>query len=371
MDLYAVLGLDQRASLADIKRAYRRLARRYHPGINPGDRTAEVMFDRISEAYETLSDPVRRQQYDAAGGAAPRPAAGPVAFSGFDFSVAARGAQAATFSELFADVLHPVAPGDRGRPEPGADLHATLKVPFLDAMHGVQRHVVVTRHDVCGSCRGTGHVMTAEGRCLHCQGTGALRWARGHMVFSKPCSGCGGTGRQRHQRCGVCAAQGRVVRSEAVPVTVPPGTADGTRIRIAEQGHAGRHGGRTGDLYVTVHAAPHPLFRREGDDLHLEVPVAVHEAVLGARIDVPSLEGTVRLRIPPGTQSGHRFRLRQRGVPMASGGRGDLIVQTRLVLPATVDERSKELIREFGRINGEDVRREWRTGGGASGTEAR
>ena len=357
MDLYAVLGVPQGASVAEIKRAYRRLARRYHPGINPGDRTAEALFHRISEAYETLVDPARRQQYDSAGGpAAPRAGAESLEFAGFDFSVTAQGSQAATFSELFADVLHPVGPGEHGRPEPGADLHATLTLPFLEALRGVQRQVVVTRQDLCDGCGGSGFVKTTEGRCSHCHGSGHLRWARGHMVFSKRCAACNGSGRQRQQRCAVCGAHGRVVRSEAVPVFVPAGTADGARLRIVERGHAGRHGGRTGDLYVTVHVTPHPLFRREGDDLHMQVPVAIHEAVLGARVEVPCLDGTVKLRIPPGTQGGQRLRLRGRGIPSVTGERGDLVVETKLVLPSVIDERSRELMREFGRIHHEDVR---------------
>src|SRR5688500_783943 len=305
MDLYAVLGLDPGASSADIKRAYRRLARRYHPGINPGDRAAEALFHRITEAYETLTDPARRQQYDAGGKA---PVSGTTTqafeFAGFDFTVAAHGAQAATFTELFAEVLHPVGPGDSGRLEAGADLHAALTVSFLESMSGVQRQVVVTRQDVCRSCRGSGSVATPEGRCPHRQATGSVRWARGHMVFSKSCAACGGTGRQRHQRCGVCGAHGRVVRTEAFTVLVPPGIADGGRLRIVEHGHAGRHGGRTGDLYVTVHVTPHPLLHREGDDVIMRVPVAVHEAVLGTRIDLPTVDEAVKLRVPPGTQAG-------------------------------------------------------------------
>ena len=363
VDLYAVLGLQQGASAAEIKRAYRRLARRYHPGINPGDTAAAVMFHRISEAYQTLMDPALRQQYDASGGSGPTESASTTRafeFAGFDFSVSAHGAQAATFSELFADVLHPGFPGDRGKPEAGADLHATLIVLFLESVRGVQRQVVVTRQDVCPACSGAGHVQSVEARCSHCHATGAVRWARGHMVFSKPCAACAGTGRQRQQRCGVCAAQGRVVRSEAIPVFVPPGTPDAARLRIPERGHAGRHGGRTGDLYVTVHVTPHRMFRRDGDDVILQVPVAVHEAVLGARIDVPTLDGSVKLRIPPGTQAGQRFRLSGRGIPAATGDRGDLFVEVKLVLPALVDERSKELMREFGRLNGEDVRKELR-----------
>lgn len=362
MDLYAVLGLAPGASIADIKRAYRRLARRYHPGINPGDRAAEALFHRITEAYETLTDPGRREQYDA-GAKAPAnsPTGASFEFAGFDFTVAAHGAQAATFTELFAEVLHPLGPGDSGRPEAGADLHAALSVTFLESMSGVQRHVVVTRQDMCQPCRGTGSVPTPEGRCPHCHATGSVRWARGHMVFSKSCAACGGSGRQRHQRCGVCGAHGRVVRTEGVSLRVPPGTVDGTRVRIPEKGHAGRHGGRTGDLYVVVHVAPHPLFRREGDDLHIEVPVAVHEAVLGARIEVPSLDGPFRLTLPPGTQGGRQFRVSGRGAPTLDGGRGDLIVHARLVLPPEVDEPSRELMREFGRRNNDNVRKNLKT----------
>ena len=361
MDLYAVLGLGPEASLAEIKRAYRRLARRYHPGVNPGDRAAEALFHRINDAYETLIDPARRQQYDAGGGGTvpPRAGAASTEFAGFDFSVAAQGRDAATFTELFADILHPASVSTLS-PEPGADVHTALAVSFLDAVRGVQRQVVVTRQHLCETCRGTGYVAAMEGRCAQCHGGGALRWARGHMLFAKSCPACGGTGRLRHQRCGACGTQGRVVRSDAVPVFVPPGTYDGARLWIEGEGHAGRGGGRTGDLYVTVQVAPHPLFRREGDDLHMHVPVAVHEAVLGARIEVPSLEGTVRLRVPPGTQAGQQFRLRGLGVPRASGGRGDLVAHVKLVLPAVADERSRELMREFGRLNNEDVRKDLR-----------
>jgi molecular chaperone DnaJ len=360
MDFYLLLGLDPQASTSDIKRAYRRLARRYHPGINPGDRAAEAMYQRIAEAYETLVDPERRRLYDAGG---TRPANGTgspaasVEFTGFDFTVTAQGAQASTFTELFAEVLHPGVGADEGKPEVGADIHAALTVSFLDAVRGAQRQVVVTRQDICGACRGSGHVRTAEGRCVHCHGTGRVRWARGHMVFAKACAPCHGTGRQRHQRCAVCGGHARIVRSEGVPVDVPAGVLDGARLRVPEKGHAGRNGGRTGDLYVSVNVQAHPLFRREGDDLHLPLPIAVHEAVLGARVDVPTLDGPVRLRIPPGTQAGQRFRLSGRGVRTPHGD-GDLIVEVKLVLPPIVDERSKELMREFGRLNHADVRRD-------------
>lgn len=361
MDHYAVLGVEPGASAADIRRAYRRLSRRYHPGINPGDRAAEAMFQRISEAYETLIDPERRRQYDTGNRAAPAGEGGSFQFAGFDFTVAAQGTQAGTFSELFAAAMQP-APDAAGRTEVGADIHASLTVGFADAVRGVERQVVVTRQVACAACEGSGHVRTPEGRCTHCHATGKVRWARGHMVFSKPCAACGGTGRQRVARCVVCAGLGRGVRSEAVPVSVPAGVVEGTRLRIAGRGHAGRQGGRTGDLYVEMRVQPHPVLRREGNDLVMPVPVAVHEAVLGARIDVPTLDGALRLRIPPGTQAGQRFRVSGRGVPAPQGERGDLLVEVTLVLPPVADERSKELMREFGRINNRDVRDELRAG---------
>lgn len=360
MDFYAILGVLRSASPAEIERAYRRLSRRYHPGINPGDRAAEAMFRRVAEAYETLSDPSRRRQYDAAGRAIPQHGlqTTTLQFTEFDFSAAARGAQAATFSELFAEVLHPVAGRDIGRQQAGVDIHATLAVEFTDAIRGIERQVVITRHVPCTTCRGSGHTPAAEARCGHCKGTGAVRWARGHMVFSKTCPGCNGSGRQTMQRCAACNGSGRTVRGEAVPVVVPPGTADGARLRIPEQGHAGYYGGRTGDLYVTVNVNPHPVLRREGDTLACVVPVAVHEAVLGARIEVPTLDGPVKLRVPPGTQNGQRFRVAGRGLATHSGTRGDLLVEVKLVLPERVDERSKELIREFGQRNQADVRKD-------------
>jgi len=350
-DFYIILGVAQTATTADIKRAYRRLARRYHPGINPGDRSAQEMFARISEAYETLVDPGLRKQYDTGGAQPAEPEEGdrPVfEFTEFDFTLRALGPQAATFSELFAEILHPVRQSQKGGAEAGADLHATLTVGLLDAVRGVERQVVVTRQVPCAACHGAGQTAIPESRCDRCGATGRTRWARGHMVFSKVCGDCDGTGRRRFQSCAACAGHGRAARTEAIAVHVPPGVTDGTGIRIAEKGHAGRNGGRTGDLYVTVDVQPHTQFRREGDNLVCTIPVAVHEAVLGGQIDVPVADGTtVQLRIPPGTQGGQRFRVRGHGVPTLSGGRGDLFVEVQLVLPDVVDERSKALLREF------------------------
>jgi len=359
MDLYGILGVDRQSTAAEIKRAYRRLARKFHPDINPGDQASAVHFRRVVEAYETLVDPDRRRRYDAFGFEAFELVGETrVEFEGFDFSRAAEGAQASTFSEIFSEVFRQ-GTASEPRSEPGADLYGEVTLGFEEALLGTERALTLTRQTVCRTCHGAGATRTAEGRCLTCQGMGALRWARGHMVFSKTCTECGGTGRQREQACAACGASGVTARAETVSVRVPAGVADGARIRVPEKGHAGRRGGRPGDLYIAVRVRSHPLFERDGDDVRIVVPVAVHEAALGAKFDVPAPDGRARVRIPPGTQSGQRFRVRGRGAPLPQGGRaGDLVVEVRLVLPRIVDERSKELLREFGRLNPEDVRKD-------------
>jgi molecular chaperone DnaJ len=340
MDFYVILGLERGATAGDIKRAYRRLARKYHPDINPGDRMAAAQFREIAEAYETLIDPDRRRHYDLGGAARSERAfePGTVGFEGFDFSVSVSGEAAPTFGDLFADLFRRDA--HASAPHRGADLHAALSLSFDDAVHGGHHQLTVSRQEHCRSCRGTGRLKTAETRCGSCHGSGVLKSARGHMLFSKPCAHCRGTGRLADTRCLACGGQQTAMRTDTLAVNVPPGLADGARIRVPGRGHAGRDGGEYGDLFVTVHVEPHPLFRREGDDLHLSVALGVHEAALGAKIEVPGLDGQARLRVPPGTQSGQRFRLRERGMPSPRTGR-----------PRTLDERSKELLREFGKIN--------------------
>jgi molecular chaperone DnaJ len=359
MDLYIVLGLERGATPADVKRAYKRLARKYHPDINPGDRMAAAQFRRIAEAYETLSDPDRRRRYDTTGATAHLDAETTFGFEGFDFTISVHGTDAPTFGDLFADVLNQreSRPGD-GTAQRGVDLHQAVSLTFDEAMRGGQRLVTVTREEPCRVCHGVGRLHVNETRCLHCHGAGTVKSARGHMVFSKTCAHCGGSGQQRQTRCPTCGGQQVEMRTESLTINVPQGLADGARIRVPGKGHVGRNGGKTGDLYITVQVKPHPLFERDGDDLHLTVPIAIHEAALGAKIDLPSLDGPARLRVPPGTQSGQRFRIRERGVPSPRDGRrGDLVVEVRLVLPKLLDERSKELLREFGRINSDDVRR--------------
>jgi molecular chaperone DnaJ len=359
MDFYVILGVDRGAAPGDIKRAYKRLARKHHPDINPGDRMAAAHFLQISEAYETLSDPDRRRRYDAVGHTAATVEDATFGFEGFDFSVSASGPSASTFGDLFAELLQ--QRGDVGAvagAARGTDLHLNLAMDFESAVQGGHQTVTTTRQDHCRTCKGLGRLHVAESRCGHCHGSGVVKSARGHMIFSKSCASCGGSGRQRQTRCPTCVGNQVEMRTEALTVATPPGLGDGARIRVAGKGNVGRNGGENGDLYITIQVRPHPLFRREGDDLHIVVPVAVQEAALGAKFEVPSLDGPARVRVPPGTQSGQKFRLRERGVPsLRDGRRGDLVVEVRLVLPKLLDERSKDLLREFGRINSEDVRK--------------
>jgi molecular chaperone DnaJ len=361
MDLYAILGLTSGATLGEIKRAYRRLARKYHPDINPGDQAAASLFRQISHAYETLRDPERRRRYDQSGEAETGADDFSFEFTGFDFSVASvEGQQASTFGDLFADVLTRPAGRSVDELERGADLHAPVTLSFEESMRGAEREVTLTRRELCRRCAGMGVLTLEETVCLQCHGTGSIRSARGHMLFLKACLACEGTGRRRKQSCSVCGGQGLEARTETIAVRIPAGVADGARVRVPSKGHRGPQRGPAGDLYIAVQVLPHPLLRREDDDLHIVMPVAIHEAALGARIDVPGVDGPIKLRVPPGTQSGQRFRLRDRGAPSLRqpGRRGDLVVEVRLMLPRVLDERSKELLREFGRINTEDVRKE-------------
>jgi molecular chaperone DnaJ len=356
MDFYLLLGIERTASVLDVKRAYRRLARKFHPDINPGDQVAATRFRQISEAYQTLSDPDRRRLYDQVGYRSEPQGDVAVGFEGFDFSASVHATEQSTFGDLFADVLRRNRTGPRQQ-ERGADLHAAITIDFEDVLHGAEPSVMITRQDRCATCGGSGSVRGAGARCVHCHGSGTLRSARGHMVFSRPCARCGGTGVQRQERCLLCLGLGTQARTETIRARIPVGVPDGARIRVPEKGHAAPHGAPPGDLYLTVHVTPHQRLRREGDDLLLGLPVAIHEAALGARIQVPVIDGHVRVRIPPGAQSGQRLRFKGRGVPSMQGGRrGDLVIEVRVMLPKLLDERSKELLREFGRINGESVR---------------
>ena len=348
MDFYVILGVERDVSSRELERAYTRLARRYHPDINPGDSEAAAFFRRATEAYETLSNPDRRQAYDTGGAsraAAPRET---VEFSGFDFSTPVSGASV-TFGELFSELL----PGEPAASEQaGSDLHGEIRLGFEEALRGAVRQLSVTRLDVCGACGGSGVRRAAERGCSACQGRGTIDWRRGHMVFSKRCGHCGGSGSQRQRPCAACNTEGRSTTTERITVQVPAGVADGTRLRVPGKGNAGLHGRPAGDLYISAAVEPHPVFRRDGDDLALEVPIGVHEAALGADIRIAAPDGSATLRVPAGTQSGARLRLPGLGAPLRGAeGRGDLIAEVRIVVPQVTDARSRALLQEFGRIN--------------------
>jgi len=366
MDYYKLLGLSRAASGVAIERAYRRLARRYHPGINPGDRVAEEMFREIQTAYGVLGDPSRRQAYDRGTGDQPiaEVVTTAVAFEGFDFSAPAEGASAATFSELFADVFQQAARRVTS-PASASALEIRLELSFEDAMRGGVFPLSVVRQARCEACGGDGRLSRRPSACPMCAGHGVRRWARGHMVFTANCEMCEGTGQVARQPCRACAGAGVHARSEVVNLAVPAGIEHGARIVVPGRGHAAGHGAPDGDLYVEVEVQPHRFFRREGRDLHLTVPVAIHEAALGAEIDVPGLDGPVRIKLPAGAQAGQKLRLKGRGVgstgpdSAARTEAGDLIVEVALVLPPIMDERSRELLREFGRLNQMDIRRDF------------
>ena len=356
MDLYTLLGVTRAATTGEIERAYRRLARRYHPGINPGDRVAEEMFRQIQRAFDVLTNLDQRREYDRGAGVhPPAPLEATVSFEGFDFSAPAEGPLAATFAELFADVFQDAA-REAITPTQGAAVEVTLRLSFQDGVRGGQFPLSVVRHERCVTCGGAGRVPRPVIQCPGCGGSGNRRWARGHMVFTKPCDVCDGHGQITSQPCRGCAGSGVAPRSEVVTVIVPPGIDHGARVAVPGRGQAGARGGPAGDLYVNIDVAAHPFFRRDGRDLQVTLPLAVHEAALGARVDVPTLDGLIRLKIPPNTPAGQRLRVRGQGVPETTGEAGDLVVEIQIVVPPVKDERSRELLREFGRLNGMDVR---------------
>jgi len=366
-DYYSILGIKRDAKEADIKKAYRRLARKNHPDINPGDKLAEDRFKRIQEAYDVLSDPKKRSIYDRFGFYADNlkeapPGAGGSGFRqgpiwDFDFSNFETAGQT-SFRDIFTELFQ--GRGRRPKPpetEKGEDLEHQLNISFDEAMRGMSTRLVISRSDRCAECSGSG-ADPSKGRqvCAACNGSGQVVRSHGVMRFSAPCDACGGTG-QLGSRCGRCGGTGRIPRQEAVTIRIPPGVDTGYRMRVPKKGNSGAGGGSTGDLYLIISVRPHEFFRREGNDLHCTVPVSVTEAALGSKIEVPTVDGKAILRIPPGTQNGQKFRLREKGAPSLRGdSRGSQIVEIRVVVPRVADERSKEILRELERLNPSDPR---------------
>ncbi|HWX23976.1 MAG TPA: J domain-containing protein [Vicinamibacteria bacterium] len=356
MDLYEILGLRRGATVVDVRRAFQKRARQLHPAINPGDPVAAGRFEAVSLAFEVLSDPRRRAEYDHTGHLPTRPPSVPdVGFEGFDFS-AEVSVGTVGFRELFEASF---AASQGGSPRPGEDLEQGTRISFEEALRGTSRRLHVMRQDSCAACQGAGEVSLSPVTCPTCNGSGRVRASRGHMIFTRRCPGCGARGVLGRKPCPRCGGEGRMMQSEWLDVEIPAGVADGSLLRIARLGNAGRQGAPSGDLVLTVEVEPDPFYRREGDDLHCTVPVSLTEAALGVHVDVPTPDGPVTIEIPAGTQTGQRFRLRKRGVPRMGGkGRGDLFVEVLVRVPRVKDERSRELLRELARLHPEDPRKD-------------
>ena len=322
-DYYETLGVSRTAKEDEIRKTYRKLARKYHPDLNPGDKAAEERFKKVQEAYDILSDPKKRQVYDQYGfysdnippggpGGGPGAGAGQpgMGFGGFDFSDYVNNHGADTQSGgtgAFRDIFSQFFGNKRGEqpgagPEKGSDLEYGLDIDFWQAIRGTQVRLNVARQETCETCNGSGNVGGASTVCPECDGTGNVTQMAGAMKFSLTCPRCDGKGRLRNV-CPTCHGDGRLSKSEAVEVRIPPGAQSGSRLRVAGKGNAGRMGGGAGDLYITVRVEPHAFFRRDGDDIHIQVPVTVSEAGLGAKIEVPTIDGRALLKVPQGTQN--------------------------------------------------------------------
>src|SRR5690242_13090950 len=369
-DYYELLGVPRKAGAKDIRAAFRKLARKYHPDLNPGDKSAEEKFKQLQEAYDVLSDTKKRQMYDQYGfysenappsgyGAGPDGAGGNVNFNfdGFDFGGGSgAGAGGGSFRDLFSSFF-----GGRGgtsvheEAEEGADLEYRIEIDFWDAVRGAVKKIQITRLDSCQTCHGTGAVGTPQ-VCPTCNGSGTIQQAAGKMRFNVPCTRCGGTGKLR-TACKTCGGEGRVRRTETIDVRIPAGVASGGRVRVPGKGNAGTMGAPPGDLYLLVEVKPHPFFERRGNDLYTKVPVTVSEATLGAKVEVPTIDGRSLVRIPPGTNSGRTLRLREKGVPSArNGARGDQYVEIQVVVPQPTDERVRNIMKELEEVAPEDPR---------------
>jgi molecular chaperone DnaJ len=350
-DYYGVLGVERGASDAEIKRAYRGLARKFHPDVADDKVAAEAKFKQINEAYEILSDPQKRQQYDRFGQAGP---------SGAGYGPFGQGDG---FSDIFDMFFGARSTGAQPRSGParGADLRYDLQITLEDAYRGVEREISFNYLGTCETCHGSGAKPgTQVVRCDRCSGSGVMRSVRqtplGQFVTQTTCTKCGGEGQVVPTPCEACRGRGRVERARSMPVKVPAGVDDGSRIRIPGAGEAGARGGGPGDLYVYLTISPHPRFRREGQELHIDVPLTFTQAALGAILSIEAIDGKHDLQVAAGTQSGATYRLRGRGMPSVRGSaRGDLLVRVHVVVPTKLTRRERELLEEFARLGGDQL----------------
>jgi molecular chaperone DnaJ len=350
------------------------LARKYHPDVNPGDKAAEERFKKMSEAHDVLSDPKKRSVYDrfgqysenladaAARGAGPtgggRSAPG-FDFTGFDWggaSTSSGGGGSSSFRDIFADLFGGGAAREKEPPRPqpkrGDDIEMPLSVSFEEAIKGLTTNITVNRSEQCSRCNGAGDIGGPVVVCSTCKGSGQVQRAGGRLRFAQECPDCGGTGRRRSP-CSLCNGRGTLPKTETVKVRIPAGVETGSRVKIGGKGEGGRLGAPAGDLYIITNVGQHKYFTRKGDNIYVTVPITVPEAALGAKIEVPTVDGKSQLRIPPGTQSGQKFRLRDKGAPSLRnpGAKGHQFVEVQVTLPKVISEETKNLLREYSKLN--------------------
>jgi molecular chaperone DnaJ len=360
-DFYHELGVPSDAGDADIKKAYRKLARELHPDANPGNAQAEARFKAVSEAYGVLGDAEKRKQYDearrlfGAGGFRPGGFGGFGSGGGgstFDFSDVFSGQQAGGggFSDLLGNLFgrRGGTAGTANRPRRGADVETEVRIDFIEAVKGATVPLRLSSPSTCGTCHGSGAKLgTTPRTCATCGGAGLVSRSQGAFAFSEPCRDCRGTGRIVDDPCQECGGDGVSTRTRTLTVRIPAGVNDDQRIRLAEQGEPGAAGGHAGDLYVRVHVTPHAIFGRSGNDLTIKVPVTFPELALGTTLDVPTLDGKVSLRVVPGTASGRVLRVRGKGITRRDGQTGDLLVTLQVAVPSTMDEKAKAALEEY------------------------
>ncbi|MBN8470114.1 molecular chaperone DnaJ [Corallococcus exiguus] len=348
-DYYEVLGVQKNVTAQDLKSAFRKVALQYHPDRNPGNHEAEEKFKEASEAYEVLSDPDRRTKYDRFG------------HSGNPFGDAGGGFQGVNINDIFGEIFGDIFGGGGGRGRQrqsrGADLRYNLEISFEEAAFGCRPKVTIPRPKKCETCSGSGSKSGAAPRqCAACGGSGELRYSQGFFAVSRPCGDCGGSGATIPDPCAKCRGSGKTPSEEVIEVAIPGGVDNGTRVRLAGMGEPGDRGAPPGDLYVTVIVREHPLFQREEYEVFCEVPVSFTQAALGAKIDVPTLDGKVKMTIPQGTQSGKVFRLRGKGIPhLHSQQRGDQHVRVIIETPTELSSKQRELLERFAEVSGEET----------------
>jgi molecular chaperone DnaJ len=377
-DYYQILGVKKDANADEIKKAYRRLARKYHPDVNPNDKTSEDKFKEVQEAYDILSDEKKRKVFDKFGyyadnldvnspfGASSSQGGG-FDFSGFNWenTQTSGGSGGGSFSDIFSDLFGGKGSKQQTQPEPpralpkkGADIEIPLALSFEESVTGYSTNLTVNRTEQCSRCQGAGDTGGTVSMCGTCKGTGQLQKIGGSLQFSKPCQDCEGTGRRRPP-CSQCNGKGTTPKNEQVKIKIPAGVDTGSRVRVAGKGYGGRLGAPSGDLFIITNVGKHKYFTRKGDNIYVTVPITVAEAALGAKIEVPTIEGKAQLKIPAGTQSAQKFRLSQRGVPSLRNPnlRGDQFIEVQITLPRIISEETKDILRQFEKANPENPRR--------------